>query len=117
MFALVVEELGEFLAAFAQAKRGRFPGGSISERLCDELADALIVLKQVQLMYDISDDMLDERVMYKLNRLAVRIQARRDKRDGLMRCRCGDPQFSLSTDAVTGAEDAAPTCLCCGGVE
>lgn len=45
-----------------------------TEQLLDELADVTIMIKQLQLLYDITDEDLNDRIDYKLNRQIYRIK-------------------------------------------
>lgn len=68
------EELCELGAAISRVKRGR-PGAR--ENLIEEIADALVVIWQLQIIFD-QDGKVAEIFEEKVKRLAKRIEAGRD---------------------------------------
>lgn len=68
------EELCELGAAISRVRRGR-PGAR--ENLIEEIADALVVIWQLQIAFD-QDDKVAEIFEEKVKRLAKRVEAGRD---------------------------------------
>lgn len=76
-----VEELGELASAIAkrqQAKEGT-PECVIAHRnLLDEMADATIMMEQLRIMEGIAEEELEDRITFKLGRLAGRMEKPRE---------------------------------------
>lgn len=67
---VAIEELSELQKELTKHIRGK---GNY-ENLKEEVADALIMITQVQLMYHIPDDEVEKVMHFKLNRLKERMQ-------------------------------------------
>lgn len=65
-----IEEIGELLEEIA-----RYKGGAANQwELMDEIADVTIMLEQMRLIAEIDPAELEDRIAYKLGRLAGRIE-------------------------------------------
>ena len=69
---IVVEELGELQAALSQMRRGRIG----PEDVADEIADATIMLEQMQLMLGV-EKRVEQGIDRKIERLRRRLESRR----------------------------------------
>jgi len=67
--AMLVGEIGELLTLYGKEAQGR----AKKEDWIDEIADVLIMLRQVTFMRDISDKELMDRLEYKIDRIRERL--------------------------------------------
>lgn len=67
---VAIEELSELQKELSKFIRGK----GNRDNLIEEVADALIMITQIQLMYYIPDDEVDKVMRFKLNRLKERMQ-------------------------------------------
>ena len=67
---VVIEELGELQSALSQYRRGRIGVSDVA----DEIADATIMLEQLQIMLGV-EKLTEQRIEQKLARLRRRIEA------------------------------------------
>ena len=58
------EELNELIEAIDSKK---------PDNVLDEVADCIIMIKQVQIMFNLSNEQIDERIDFKMNRTKQRI--------------------------------------------
>lgn len=69
-----IEEIGELLEEIA-----RYKGGAANQwELMDEIADVSIMLEQMRLITDIDSVELEDRITYKVGRLAGRMEHEAD---------------------------------------
>lgn len=66
---VAIEELSELIKEICKHKRGSDNRGAIIE----ELADCYIMMEQIEIIFDISDEELAEMYVEKLNRLEKRL--------------------------------------------
>ena len=66
---VAIEEMAELTKELAKCFR---PGGTTTEKLVDEIADVLVMMEQMQLIFDLNLQVPD-RVDFKIHRLAVRL--------------------------------------------
>lgn len=67
---VAIEELSELQKELSKFIRGK----GDRENLIEEVADVLIMITQIQLMYHIPDDEVEKVMHFKLNRLKERMQ-------------------------------------------
>lgn len=67
---VAIEEMSELQKELTKFLRGK----GNKEALTEEVADALIMITQIQLMYKISDEDIKEVMDFKLNRLKERMK-------------------------------------------
>lgn len=60
---VAIEECSELIKAITKAERGHS-----EKKIAEEIADVLICIKQLQVMYDIPDEHLQEIIDYKVKR-------------------------------------------------
>ena len=69
---VAVEELSELIKEICKNKRGADNRASI----IDEMADCYIMLEQLEIIFDISAEEINDAIVYKLNRLEKRLAER-----------------------------------------
>lgn len=70
---MAIEEMSELTKEICKYSRGK----TTRERLVDEIADVEIMVKQLEILFDIASD-VDRRVDYKLERQLRRIEQERE---------------------------------------
>ncbi len=69
---VAVEELSELIKEICKNKRGADNRANI----IDEMADCYIMLEQLEIIFDISAEEINDAIVYKLNRLEKRLAER-----------------------------------------
>lgn len=68
---MAVEEMAELTKELAKTFR---PNETTTEKLVDEIADVVVMLEQLRLIFDVNEE-VQERIDFKVQRLAQRIGA------------------------------------------
>jgi hypothetical protein len=71
---MVFEEMAELQKELCKNLRGR----ENTPEILDEIADVTILIEQMKILFGISDEILQERIQYKLTRIVTRL----DRWDG-----------------------------------
>lgn len=75
---MAVEEMSELLKELAKLNR---PEGTTSSKLADEIADVTVMLEQLRIMFGVNE-LVQDRIDYKVKRLAQRIKEDQEGRHG-----------------------------------
>lgn len=69
---VAIEELSELIKELCKNKRGR----DNRDNIIEEIADCYIMLEQLEVIFDIYAEELNDAIVYKLNRLESRLSER-----------------------------------------
>ena len=69
---VAIEELSELIKELCKNKRGR----DNRDNIIEEIADCYIMLQQLEVIFDIYAEELNDAIVYKLNRLESRLSER-----------------------------------------